>query len=78
MGRENDDGSKARHAFKSGMESHWSQTNDHVAQTGNNEDAVMTIAKAISDAHDTKVNEYEIGHRIDEFSAIRCDVVVLQ
>lgn len=57
------------------MEQHRTQTNDDVPQIGDDEDPVMAVAQTVADTHDSKMYEDHIGHGVDEFSAVRRDVV---
>lgn len=57
------------------MEQHRAETNDDVPQIGDDEDAVMAVTQTVSDAHDAKMYKDHIGHSVDEFSAVRRDVV---
>lgn len=57
------------------MEQHRTETNDDVPQIGDDEDAVMAVSQTVSDAHDAKMYKDHIGHGVDEFSAVRRDVV---
>lgn len=65
-------------AFQSGMEQEASHSYNQVAQKGDCEDLIVSIAAATDDALDTQPHKQEICQGVDNLRRIHGRIVVLE